>query len=143
MTAEGPPQGAPDLVALAREGIESWNNDGLEAFAQRWWAPEVVWEEAPDFPEAGLHRGREACVKRMLERFEAVGHVELTTGEARQLSDRRVFFEVIVRGRGSASGVPIEMREWFISEMEQDGRAVFMREFLDREEALAAAARLG
>ncbi len=43
-----------------------------------------------------------------------------------------------MRGRGSASGAPIEMRDFFLIE-NGDPLTIRFREFLDRNEALAAA----
>jgi hypothetical protein len=139
---EGTAGETPDLVARSREATEAWNAEGLERFAEQFWGPDLVWEEDPNFPEAGVRRGRQACVERMLERFEAVGHVEITPGEVRQLGESHVLLELVIRGRGSASGAPTEMREWFVSEMDRDGFTVHMREVLYRDAALAAAREL-
>ena len=136
------PEDERELVALVHEAYDVWNNEGLRAFAERWWGPDIVWEEPPMFPEAGVRRGREECVRRMEERFVPLGHVAIEVRDATRLGDRTVLQELTIRGRGSASGVPTEMRIWMIAELSDDLRVVWMREFLDQNEAHRAAAEL-
>jgi ketosteroid isomerase-like protein len=138
---DGPGAGR-DLVALVHEAYAFWNREGIDAFAERWWAPDIVWEEAPAFPEAGTRTGREACLRRMEERFVPLGHVDIDVRDARPLTNRAVLQELTVRGRGSASGIPTEMRLWMISELGAGDQVVWMREFLDPDEAERAAAAL-
>ncbi|MQA74247.1 MAG: hypothetical protein GEU88_07910 [Solirubrobacterales bacterium] len=130
-------QPPPDARARAEFLFGVWNEQGMEAMAERFWDEDMVWEEARQFPEAGVHRGRAACVRQMSERFVEVGEVKIEVVDAHQIGDLTLT-EVIVRGQGTASGVPTEMREFFLTEV-RDGRAVRFLEFLDRDEALAAA----
>jgi ketosteroid isomerase-like protein len=46
-------------LALARRVYELWNTGGVEAFEQVW-ALDVVYHEAPEFPDTGVLRGAEA-----------------------------------------------------------------------------------
>ena len=73
----------------------------------------------------------------MEERFALVGEVVIETVDTEQVGDQ-ILIEAIVRGRGSASGAPIEMRDFFLIE-NGDPLTIRFREFLDRDEALAAA----
>jgi ketosteroid isomerase-like protein len=132
-----------DRVALVHEAMEVWNTRGLEAFAEERWSADIVWEEASGFPEAGVRHGREACVRRMRERFEALGHVDVEVVNVDVLSDRGVLMELIIRGRGQASGAPTEMRDWFLTEVDEEDKTVRMREFLGRDEAMRAVEELG
>jgi ketosteroid isomerase-like protein len=120
----------------ARRFFEIWNTEGIQPAVERSWDPEIVWTEAPEFPDSAVHRGREACVRRMRERFEFVGRVEIEVVDAWG-DERRVLIEAIVHGRGPASGAPITNREFFLMEL-ADGLATTFREFLDRDQALAA-----
>jgi len=120
----------------ARRFFDSWNADGVEAAAELYWDPEIVWTEAPRFPDAGVHVGREACVRRMRERFDWIGAVEIEFVDARGDKDR-MLIEAIVHGRGTTSGAPVANREFFVMEFRGAG-AVTFREFLDRDEAEAA-----
>jgi hypothetical protein len=49
---------------------------------------------------------------------------------------------VVVRGRGTASGAPGELREFFLFEAQGERTTRFL-EFLDRDDAIAAAERAG
>ena len=133
------PRTTGDRAELARDAFELWNRGDLEAFARERWHPDVVWEEPTEFPEAGVRHGRDACVRRMKERFDAVGHVEVEVVDVIEISESAAMVELIVRGRGQASGAAIEMRDWFVNEFDDADKAVRMREFLSREEAMRAA----
>ena len=101
-----------------------------------------MWEEPADFPDSATRRGRDAVFSRMRERFALLGVVRFEVVEVREVGDR-LYAEMIVRGRGSASGVPVEMHSFWVYDYAEDGRLIRWREFLDREEALAAARRSG
>lgn len=132
---------AEDPVAAARGGAQAFfavfNDDGPEVAAARYWHPDVVWEDAPTFPDAQVHRGREAAIARMSERFEVLSKIEIEVLGV-ELIGNEALIETIVRGRGSASGVPIKQRVFFLIAIE--GRLTTrIREFGDRGRALAAA----
>ena len=131
--------GALDFVALAHEAYDLWNSEGIDAFAERWWAPDILWEEPQNFPEAATRHGRDACVRRMKERFEPLGHVTVEVMGVRPLRERIALQELTVGGRGSASGAEVEMRVWMIAELGDRGQALWMREFIERQEAEQAA----
>ena len=130
-----------DSVSAARKGAEAffavWNSDGPAVAATRYWHPDIVWEESESFPDAGIHEGREAAVERMAERFEALGRVLIEVVGAEVIGEQ-VLIEAIVRGRGSASGAPTEMREYFLIAF-ADGLTIRFREYMDRDRALRAA----
>jgi ketosteroid isomerase-like protein len=132
---EGDPQRS--RAERFRQVLEDWNERGIEAIENRW-HEDVVWEEPAGFPDAGVRRGREEVVRRMRERFAMVGVVTLETVEVEEIGDR-LYAEAIVRGRGSTSGVPTEMHSFWVYDYSDDGRVIRWREFLDRDEALAAA----
>jgi ketosteroid isomerase-like protein len=117
--------------------IAEWNERGIEVL-QRRWHEDIVWEEAEGFPDAGTQRGRDAVFARMRERFEFLGVVAIEVVEAEEIGER-LFAEVIVRGRGTASGAPAEMRSFWVYEYADDERLIRWREFLNRGAALAAA----
>jgi ketosteroid isomerase-like protein len=121
--------------------IGKWNERGIEAIEERW-HEDVVWEEPPGFPDAATRRGREAVFNRMRERFALLGVVSLDVVEAEEIGDR-LYAQVVVHGRGTSSGVPVEMRSFWVYDYADDGRVIRWREFLDRDEALTAAAKPG
>jgi ketosteroid isomerase-like protein len=120
----------------AQRFFDLWNAEGIEVAVERGWAPAIVWEEPARWPDSGVHSGRDACVRRMRERFDLIGAVEIELVDVWG-DERAMLIEAIVHGRGTTSGAPIADREFFIMEIE-DGLATRFREFLDREDALAA-----
>jgi len=125
-----------ERAALAREAMAVWNEEGLEAFAERYWHPDIVWEEPQAFPDSAVRRGRDECLRRMRERLSLLGHVELKPVDVTVVGDR-VLIEATVSGKGASSGVPTGMREYFVLDS-RGPQAVRFREFLDREAAAAA-----
>jgi ketosteroid isomerase-like protein len=114
-------------------GFERWNQGAL-GDAERLWHEDLVWEEAPMFPDSGTHHGRDACVARMRERFDLLGTVKLEVVDL-EVHDELVLIEVIVRGEGTLSGAPAEGREYFVWRLADDNRVLHWREFFRREEA--------
>ena len=127
---------ADELVARLRAGHARWNRGVLEG-AERFWHEDLVWEEAPLFPDAGVRRGRDACVARIRERISLLGNVKIEIGEV-EVQEGRALVEAAVRGRGATSGAPAETKEYFVYDFADDGRIVRWREFLEREPAEAA-----
>lgn len=124
----------------ARELVHVWNEKGLEAWASAAWSPDIVWHEPQRFPDAGVHKGREASLQRMRERFDWIGEVRMELVDVQQSqSAKRTMIEVIIHSRGRQSGAEATQREFLVSEVE-DGRTVLLLEFLDRDDALAALA---
>jgi ketosteroid isomerase-like protein len=117
-------------------GFKRWNEGALDD-ADALWHEDMVWEEAPLFPDSGTHRGRDACVARMRERFDLLGEVKLEVVDLEFHGDL-IFIEVIVRGEGALSGVPTEAREYFLWRLADDNRVLHWREFLERDRAAAA-----
>lgn len=124
-----------------RQGIGQWNAGRLDA-APEIWHEDIVWVEPPTFPDAGTHRGRDACVARMRERLDMLGEVriDMIGGERR---GRRFLVEVIVTGEGTTSGAPASQHEYWVYEFADDGRVMVWLEFFDREPAEAALADAG
>jgi ketosteroid isomerase-like protein len=120
-----------------RRGFGDWNERNLDVVASRW-HEDIVWEEPEAFPDGAVRRGREAVVERMAERLRLLGQVQIEAVEVSEIGPR-VLAEVVVHGRGSHSGVPASVREWLVFDFSDDDRVIRLREFLDRDAALAAA----
>jgi ketosteroid isomerase-like protein len=120
----------------ARALVRTWNAQGLEAWAATAWSPEIVWHEPERFPDAGIHRGRDACLRRMRERFDWIGEVRMELVDVQQVPPRTMF-EVIIHSKGRQSGARASQREFLVSEID-DGRTTLFLEFLDRDDAIAA-----
>ena len=122
----------------ARALVETWNEEGLEAWAATAWSPDIVWHEPERFPDAGVHHGREACLERMRERFDWLGEVTMELVDVQQRGSRTML-ETIIHSEGRQSGARASQREFLVFEIVEGG-TTFLLEYLDREEALAALA---
>jgi ketosteroid isomerase-like protein len=125
------------LAAGLRAGIGRWNEGALDS-APTIWHEDIVWEEAPEWPDSGTWRGLDATVERMRERLSLLGDVKL---EVLEVETRAPFamIEVEVRGVGASSGAPALNRTFWVFEFARDdGRVIRWREFLDRGQAEAA-----
>ena len=125
-------------VELVRALTEAANRVDLDAAAALL-APDVVWEENPEFPGLReVYRGRAEVRAWWGEVIEVAENVHLEVEELTELGDDRVLGEIFLTGRGKGSGVPTEQRVWNIFSF-ADGKITRRQVFWIREEALKAA----
>jgi ketosteroid isomerase-like protein len=125
-------------VELVRAGVDAFNRRDLDA-ALASLSPDVVWEENPELPGSReIYRGR-AEVREWIDEILEVAetfHIEIV--EITDLGDDRVFTENVVTGRGTGSGVPVELRTWQIVWI-AEGKIARRQVFWNKDEALEAA----
>jgi ketosteroid isomerase-like protein len=125
-------------VELVRAGIDEFNRRELDAFVDRL-DPDVVWEENPDLPGLReIYRGRAEVREWIEEVLEAVETLHNEIVEITELPDDRVFTENVVTGRGTGSGVPVELRYWSVLWLSED-KLARRQVFWSKDEALEAA----
>ena len=130
-------------VEAVRRAFEATNRanmrdpQALEAVASEYWASDVVIEEDPEFPGAGVYRGVPAVSRRFAEYYEMLGNLDLDVDRVLDGADGRVVAVFRAAGRGGQSGVPVE-RELAFALRVRDGRATHIRLYLDVAEALEA-----
>jgi uncharacterized protein len=122
-------------VDLARRGYETFARGDLDA-AVELMHPEIEAHDPPEVPDATIYRGREA-VRRDWE--ETAGLFEDFSIDVEKSFDRGDEVVVLLRfrGRGRDSGAEVEApmaHVWTI----RDGKAIRLRQFLNRAEALEA-----
>jgi ketosteroid isomerase-like protein len=97
-------------VELVRAGVDAFNRRDLDGFVASL-SPDVVWEENPQLPGLReIYRGRAQVREWIDEILEAVETIHNEIVEITELRDDRVFTENVVTGRGTGSGVPVELR---------------------------------
>jgi ketosteroid isomerase-like protein len=125
-------------VEIARAAFQAIADGGLDA-ALRFLDPECEFEPPEDAIERrGKFRGHTAVRARwnlLLEPFSEV-HMELE--DVSEAGPDTVVVVFRVRGRGRASGAPVEMRLAHLVTM-RDGRALRIKAFLDPDAARRAA----
>lgn len=100
--------------------------------------PEIEWHDLPGLPGGGVHRGREALLRRIEELQEALVDFRTEVEEITSVGDR-VVTRVRLLGEGRASGAPASpLPVTYVAEF-HDGRVIRVRLFADHAEALKAA----
>jgi hypothetical protein len=90
-------------LALTRRGYELWNTGGVQAMIDDVYAPDVVYHDLPEFPDAGVFCGIAAVATRLGELVEAMGVVQM---DLRSLEGRGeyVLAAIEVSAEGVSSG---------------------------------------
>lgn len=113
-------------------GAHAYAERGLEGLADTW-HEDIVYEEDPHFPGAGVHRGRDAVLARFREYEEQLGRSDVAIESIEERGEQVV---VVWRQSGVTPGaeVPFEHRWAWLVRM-RNGRAVRIRAFFDPDEA--------
>lgn len=118
---------------LAEAGARAYRERGLDGLAETW-DPDVVYEEDPLWPGAGIFRGREAVLKRFREYEEQLGAGTVVVEDVAPSADGAV---ITWRHTGvtEAAGVPFEHR-WAWGVRVRDGKATHIRAYFDPDRAV-------
>ena len=100
-------------------------------------ADDIEWDTSAA-PTGVVVRGLEAAQADLAGMLEAFSEYEVEIERLVEAGDGVVVGIIRNRGRGAASGVPIEARRAHVWRV-RDGRAVSLRLYLDPDDALAAA----
>ena len=119
------------------DGTRAYLERGVEGLAETG-HEEVVYEEDPRFPGAGVHRGRAAALARFREYEEQLGHGAVEVEGVEELGDDVL---IVWRHTGVTPGaeLPFEHRWAWLVRL-RDGKAAHIRAFFDPDEARRAAA---
>ena len=120
------------LVAALEAGDIAADEDFL-----RYLHPEVEWN--PIFSTEGF-KGLRACARAWDDLLEAAGDYGVRLRELIELDDERVLAVVDSALEGKSSGIDVGARVFAVTTI-RDGLIVRIDEYLERSEALAAAAR--
>ena len=125
-------------AATARALYAAWNTGGVETMVADFWHPDIVWYDAPEFPDSRTHRGRDAVAQLMRRHVAMVGHFQLAVVDVRP-ARQAVIAELAFEARGETSGLPMQTPLWHVLEF-RDDRVIRCQMFLDGERARRAAA---
>jgi ketosteroid isomerase-like protein len=127
-------------VERLSEMFAIFNDQGVEAATSalgHLLDEEFVIEEAAPVPDRERYAGREAFIANLIKLEESFVELRLVPLEIVDLDDKLVVV-VSMAGKGRASGAPVEMtfaQLWSL----RDGKAVSLRDFATKTEALEAA----
>jgi len=119
---------------------DALNSDGGDAFAaaaERFMAPDVVYEEDPVWPDAAVYRGREATVRRFLDYRDLVHLDHIAPAEVIDAGDT-VVARVRIEMLGGDRGGTLDFL-WTYTLRLEHGRITYFRAWYDPAEAARAA----
>ena len=121
-----------------RRGFAAWNDGRFDEFLRETAHLDIVLYDAPELPDAAIHRGFEAYKRRLHEYTEPLGQYSI---EVIDLTEQNgaVLVEVVASSLTPGAGVPMSWRVFNLFRYE-DGKVIELRLFLEREQALAAVA---
>jgi ketosteroid isomerase-like protein len=127
-------------VEIIREMFAIVNERGVKAATDSlgdMLAPEFGLEEAAELPDPASYTGRDAFIANMAKLEESFEELRLEPVEVVDLGEK-VIVVVSMSGRGRGSSAAVQMtfaQLWLL----RDGKAVSLRDYATREEALEAA----
>ena len=124
-------------VDRARAATELFQRGEVEAFLATM-DPEVEIFSTPDLPNPGRFAGREGWIEWTSQWFDAWADFEVEIEDYEPVGERHVLMSARQRAKGAGSGVPVEMRVYYLTEY-RDGLATRFHLYADREEALEVA----
>jgi ketosteroid isomerase-like protein len=120
------------------EVADTYNSGDMQAFVARF-APEVVFEPDPRWPESGPFVGRTAFARFLEEWSGAWEEPRLEVNRVEQRNDATIAeCRWIVSGAASGAAVPTAFT--VVARFGPDGQATRIAAFLDHAEALRSAA---
>jgi ketosteroid isomerase-like protein len=118
-----------------RRIYEAWNAGGLETL-RPWLAETVELRDAPEMPDAGTVRGRDAVLARLREVSDAIGGGTVELGELVAIGEQVL---VPMMWRAGAAAGSAEFGEVFHLAQLEGEKIVSLHVFIDEGEARAAA----
>lgn len=119
-------------LALARRGYELWNTGGVKGWEQIW-SRDIVFYEAPEFPDTGVFRGAEALAAHGRDLIEAVGHFRWKVLSLEGRGDY-VLSALEVSGQGTSSGAAVTVPFFHVSRY-GGGQLLEMRSYFNGDQA--------
>jgi ketosteroid isomerase-like protein len=127
-------------VELLREVTAAANRRDFDAFVALV-SPDVVWESRSSSTFPGfrdVYRGRKEVREWVAQALEVIEDAQTEVEEIEDLGDDRLLVEIVRTGRGKGSGVPAELRDWWVVWF-AEGLITRRQAFWTRDEALEAA----
>jgi ketosteroid isomerase-like protein len=127
---------APDMnqaISALRDAYAAFNRGDMEAAVASLDA-DIEWVEPKEFPGGGAYRGRESAKQYLAQSRAAWAEVSSEPEQFIPAGDRVVVFvHARVRAKGSSEWQDVRLADVYTF---RDGKAIQMRAFADRNEAL-------
>lgn len=120
-------------LAMMRRAYEIWNAqgpEGLEVLLAQFWAPEILFYEAAEFPDTGVFHGADAVADHLRGVIEAGGPLPL---KVHSLEGRGAYVlaELEITMEGASSGAVATTRLFHLARLKGGDRVVELRSYLD------------
>jgi alcohol dehydrogenase class IV/ketosteroid isomerase-like protein len=126
-------------IEVVREAFALWSQAGIEGTAERYWHEDIEWVDRPDWPEARTVRGRQPVTDHFKRAAEVIGFWKLEPVEI-AAAGLDVFVETRMISENQPRGAVVD-QAWFQLYRLRGGKFVRIRNFGERDEALAAVGR--
>jgi uncharacterized protein len=123
-------------VELAQKGFEAFSRRDLDT-ALALMHPEIEAHDPPEVPDATVYRGLEAVRLDWERTFELFEDFSIEVEKVFESGDEVVLY-LRYRGKGRESGAEVEAHMAHVWTF-QDGKAIRLRQYLDRAKALEEA----
>ena len=124
---------------LLREATAAANRRDFDAFVACV-SPDVVWESrsSSSFPGfRDVYRGRAEVREWVAHALEVIEDAQTEVEQIEDLGDDRLLVQIVRTGRGKGSGVPAELRDWWVVWF-AEGLITRRQAFWTRDSALEA-----
>jgi ketosteroid isomerase-like protein len=123
-------------VEIVREANAAFNRRDLDHWIE-FFDPEIEYHDTPDFPDGGMHLGREPFRRHVESYLDAWSDASVEV-DARAVG-KQVVGRIRYIGAGRATGIEVETREYGALYDFRAGRIRCVRQFASYAEALEAA----
>jgi ketosteroid isomerase-like protein len=130
---------APDNVERHYRSMRDWNEGGIRALSDGWWADDLEWHDQPNLPDPRVVHGRKQVEAHIDELIAAIGYFTFRVKSAEEVADGVTVAEVELIGEGAPqSGVTVsgsvhQVVHW------REGLKTRISTFSDRESAMQEA----
>ena len=131
---------ARDNVTLLREGIDAYNRGDL-SFVYARAADDIEVHAAGGLINTGTYHGREEFEAWMRNWLDAWSDFEIEVRHVHEVQERFLVVEVVQRGTGTVSGIPVEMELVQLIDV-RDGEIARLHLYEDLDAAMATVERL-
>jgi ketosteroid isomerase-like protein len=127
-----------ERIELVRQGYDAWNS-GDRRWVLEHMTPDAEWVQPRDDPDARTYEGHEAILEFWAQWRAAVGDLRFEPLEL-DLEGGDVIVRTRRSGRGTHSGLEVNDEVIQVFSFDEQGRCCRIREFYDRDEAIASLA---
>jgi uncharacterized protein len=127
---------SPEDLATVKAAYDAFGRGDMDALYELL-HPDIEWRTTPEVPFLGTYRGLHEFLRGMNEWTESFDEITTEIEEFIDAGEHVLVFHRM-HGRGRDSGAEVDLAIWQVVSV-RDGKLVRMHDFMDREDALAAA----